>query len=56
LGGGYIYSFTRGGELLFTITKVYPGGPILSVEDAEGNEIRGKRRRAILRILPRHFK
>lgn len=49
------YSFYRKGELLFTIYRAYPGGPVLSVEDPDGNEIRGGARRNILRRLPRHL-
>jgi hypothetical protein len=42
------------GELLFTLTRACQGGPVLSVEDADGNEIRGKARRDILKSLPRY--
>ena len=54
--GGQQYNF-RGsdGELLFSVTRAYSGGPILNVTDANGNEIRGAGRRSILRQLPRYL-
>ena len=55
LYGGQIYNFRRDGELLFTITRACPGGRILSVTDADGNDIRGESRRAILRRMPRYY-
>ena len=42
------------GELLFTVIRTCQGGPIVGVFDADGNEIRGKARRAIIRRLPRY--
>ncbi len=42
------------GELLYTVRRAYPGGPVLSVTDPEGNEIRGEARRRILSSLPRY--
>ena len=49
------HDFYHNGELMFTIYRHYPGAPILSMEDADGNEIRGELRRRIIRSLPRHF-
>ena len=42
------------GELLFTVYRAYPGGPVVGLEDACGNEIRGEARRRIIRALPRY--
>ena len=42
------------GELLFTIYRAYSGGPIMGVFDPDGNEIRGDKRRNILRQVPRY--
>ena len=39
------------GHLLYTVTRAYKGGRILSIEDAEGCEIHGPRRREIVREL-----
>ena len=56
LYGGQIYIFSDAdGELLFTVTRAYSGGPILSVTDPDDNEICGAARRDILRRLPRYF-
>ena len=49
------HNFYGNGELLFTIYRAYPGGPIVSLTDPDGNEIRGAVRRSILRQLPRYF-
>ena len=49
------YRFLRNGETLFTICRSHAGGPVVDVEDADGNGIRGAARRAILRGLPRCF-
>ena len=49
------HDFYRNGELVFTIYRHYPGSPILSIQDPDGNEIRGEARRRIIRSLPRHF-
>ena len=54
LYGGRTYNYWRGDEFLFSVTRACPGGPVLSVEDEDGNEIRGAERRRILRMLPRH--
>jgi len=35
-------------ELLFTVSCAYRGGPVMSVTDADGYEIRGARRRYAL--------
>jgi hypothetical protein len=37
------------GELLFTVSCAYRGGPVVSVTDAAGYEIRGAERKRILR-------
>ena len=42
------------GEELFSVTRACQGGPVVSVTDPEGNEIRGAARRQILRLLPRY--
>ncbi len=55
LRGGTIINLYRGDELLFSVTRAYPGGPVLSVTDADDNEIRGEARRSIIRGLPRYF-
>ncbi|MEI7835565.1 MAG: hypothetical protein WCK05_04045 [Planctomycetota bacterium] len=46
--------FVRGDELLYSVFREYPGGPIISVTDADGNEIRGADRQEILRRVPRY--
>ena len=56
LGGGRIVNFHRGDEFLFSIIQAYTGGPILSVTDYDGNEIRGEARREIIQGLPRYFR
>ena len=43
------------GELLFSVTRACQGGPIESVTDPDGNEIRGAERRRIVRQMPRYF-
>jgi hypothetical protein len=55
LYGGRTYNFWRGDELLFPLTRAYPGGPVLSLTDPEGYEMRGQFRRRILRTLPRYL-
>lgn len=55
LYGGRTVNYWRDGEFLFSVTRAYPGGPVLSVEDADGNEIEGEPRQRILRQLPRFF-
>ena len=56
LYGGRQYDF-RGpdGELLYSVTRAYPGGPVVSMTDGDGYEIRGQKRRLIRRNLPRHL-
>lgn len=44
------------GEELFSVTRACQGGPILSITDPDGNEIRGAARRHILRQLPRYLR
>ena len=46
--------FWCNGVLQYTVYRDYPGGPVVSLTDADGNEIRGQRRWAILRRLPRY--
>ena len=55
LRGGRIVHFYREEEHLFSVTQAYSGGRILSVTDPDGNEIRGKARKDIIRSLPRYF-
>ena len=55
LYGGRAVDCWSGGEFLFSVTRAYPGGPVVSLTDAEGNEIRGPARRSILRWLPRYL-
>lgn len=52
--GGREYNFYGNGELMFTITRACQGGPIVDVFDPDGNEIRGDKRRNIIRQLPRY--
>ena len=47
--------FLRDGELLFVVFRDYPGGRILRVEDAQGRERRGERRREIVKTVPRYL-
>ena len=56
LYGGRQYDF-RGpdGELLFSVTRAYPAGPVVSVTDGDAYEVRGPARQRILRQLPRYF-
>jgi hypothetical protein len=42
------------GKLLYSVTRACQGGPIVSVTDPDGYEIRGARRRQIIRQLPRY--
>lgn len=50
LGGGVCHNFTGADdEVLFTITCAYRGGPVLSVTDADDNEVHGAARKSILR-------
>jgi len=54
LGGGLEHHFTGAdGELLFTVTCAYRGGPVLSVIDAAGYKIRGAERQHVLRQFRR---
>jgi len=56
LYGGQRYDYWSGDRFLFSVTREYPGGPVVGVEDPGGNEIRGQaRRRRIIRSLPRYF-
>lgn len=41
------------GNVLYTVTRTYKGGRILSIEDAEGREMHGAQRRQIVRQLRR---
>ena len=41
LYGGRTFNCWREGEFLFSVTRAYPGGPVLSVQDEDGSEIRG---------------
>ena len=54
LYGGRTVNYYREGEFLYSVTRVYPGGPVLSVQDEDGNEICGEVRRRIVRSLPRY--
>lgn len=54
LYGGSAVNFYSGDKHLFSITRAYPGGPVLSVTGPEGQEIRGPARRSIIRSLPRY--
>ena len=36
LFGGSVYNFVSNGELVYSVTRQYPGGPVISVTDAEG--------------------
>jgi len=42
------------GRFVCMATRACQGGPVVSVTDSEDREIRGERRRAILRQLPRY--
>jgi len=53
LYGGRTIDCYRGDEFLYSVTRAYPGGPILSVEDPDGDEIRGERQKRIIKSLPR---
>ena len=55
LFGGSVYNFVSDGELVYSVTRAYPGGPILSITDPEGYEIRGEERKKILWRLPRYI-
>ena len=55
LRGGRTYDLWCGDRFAMSVTRAYPGGPVLSVEDADGKEIRGRARRTIIRSLPRYF-
>ena len=55
LFGGRVYSIYSGEELVWTVTRAHAGGRILSVADANGNEIRGAARRDIVRRFRRSF-
>ena len=41
----------REGETLFTVRRAYRGGPVVSVTDADGYEIRGAERRNVMRQM-----
>ena len=47
-------NFRRDGALLFTVIRDYAGGRILRIEDADGREIRGRRRRQVIKSVPRY--
>ena len=51
LFGGSVNNFVSDEELLYSVTRAYPGGPILSITDAAGYKIRGEERKRILRRL-----
>jgi len=53
LYGGRTINYYHGGEFLFGVTREYLGGPVCSVQDADGKEIRGEARRRIVKSLPR---
>ena len=53
-GGQEYHAYGPDGEFLFSVRRAYAGGPVLSVTDADGNEIRGAERRSIVRGLPRY--
>ena len=55
LYGGQVYNVYVGDELQYTVTRACAGGRVLSITDADDNEIRGQRRREIIRRLPRYF-
>ena len=56
LWGGQEYDFSGpDGELLFTVTRAYAGGPVLSITGPDGNEIRGAARHDVLRHLRQRF-
>ena len=55
LYGGRTTNYWRDDEFLFSVTREYPGGPVTTVEDADGREIRGAKRRRIIRRLPRYI-
>ena len=55
LRGGRIINVYSGDEHLFSVTQAYSGGRFLSVTDPDGNKIRGKARKSIIRSLPRYF-
>ncbi len=44
------------GEELLSVTRACQGGPILSVTDPDGNDVRRAARRYILRQLPRYLR
>ncbi len=54
LYGGSTCNYWRGDDFLFSVRRAYPGGPILSVTDSGGYEIRGDARRRIIKSLPRY--
>ncbi len=54
LYGGRTTNYWRDGEFLFSVTREYPGGPVNSIEDEGGNEIRGEARKRIIKSLPRY--
>jgi len=54
LYGGSTCNYWRGDEFAFSVTRAYPGGPVVGVQDAEGKEIRGRARRRIIKSLPRY--
>ena len=53
---GPVIHFTREGEVLCTVDRACQGGPVIGVQDADGNEIRGPSRRRIVKSLPRYLR
>lgn len=53
-GGKEYHSHGPDGEFQFSVRRAYAGGPVLSVTDGDGNEIRGAERRSIVRGLSRY--
>ncbi len=54
LYGGRTTNYWRDDEFLFSVTREYPGGPVNSIEDADGNEILGEDRKRIIKSLPQY--
>ena len=55
LFGGIVYNFCPNGELVYSVTRAYPGGPVISITDADDYDIKGEARKRILRSLPRYI-
>lgn len=55
LFGGSVVNYYSNGEWVYSVTRGYPGGPILRITDPDGYEIHGKARKRILRNLPRYL-